>query len=436
MAQSSEGNVYQRLGEKIDGLPFRTPWNETFHSILKELYTSEEAEIVVKMPYTLSALDRIAKITKIEKTQLRNILEKLCNDGLVIDVWNEKDNQYYYMPWPFVPGIFEFTMMRKGDNLNTKEWAKLFHEYFDPLYTTNYSHKEQISAFRVIPIEETITPDKYIKFLDFENATSIIDNSRKLAIGLCSCRNEKYNIGKKECDAPLESCSFMGLGADYTIRNNLAREVSKSEMLDHFARAKELGLVFCSYNTGKRQAAICQCCKCCCNYLAGITRFGYTNSVITSNYISKINTEVCKGCGKCLEVCPVNAVSLISANDPKNKKRKTSIVNKEICIGCGVCALKCPTHSIDLIARDSKVIPPESIFEFTMLSSLERGTLQNQLFDNPESITHNFMRAFIGGFLRLSPVKKALMSDLFRSSFLNFMTMGAKLQGKGWMTEL
>lgn len=71
-----------------------------------------------------------------------------------------------------------------------------------------------------------------------------------------------------------------------------------------------------------------------------------------------------------------------------------------------------------------------------MLSSLERGNLQNQIFDNPQSITQEFMRTFIGGFLRLSPVKRALMSDLFRSSFLNFMKMGAKMQGKEWMTEL
>jgi hypothetical protein len=71
-----------------------------------------------------------------------------------------------------------------------------------------------------------------------------------------------------------------------------------------------------------------------------------------------------------------------------------------------------------------------------MLSSLDRGNLQNQIFDNPQSITQEIMRTFIGGFLRLSPVKRALMSDLLRSSFLNFMKIGAKIQGKGWMTEL
>jgi len=52
---------------------------------------------------------------------------------------------------------------------------------------------------------------------------------------------------------------------------------------------------------------------------------------------------------------------------------------------------------------------------------LERGTLQNQIFANPQSINEKFMRAFVGGFLRLPPIKKALLSDKLRSGFLNAM---------------
>jgi hypothetical protein len=42
----------------------------------------------------------------------------------------------------------------------------------------------------------------------------------------------------------------------------------------------------------------------------------------------------------------------------------------------------------------------------------------------------------MGAFLRLPMVKRALMSDALRSSFLQFMKIGAKAQGKGWITEL
>ena len=438
MAQAVKGDVYRSLGEKIDNLTARAPWNETFHNILKELYTPEEADVVVKMPYTLSSVERIAKVTKVEKARLSTILEKLCKKGLVMDMWNEKAKQYYYMPSPIVIGIFELTMMRRGDNLNAKEWARLFHEYMqgdDTFYAANSAHGEQISIMRVIPIEETIKTDEHIEFFDYEKASSLIENAQKFAIGFCSCRNEKYQMGEKDCDAPLDSCSVFDSCAEMLIRNNMAREVSKSEMQENFARSKELGLVLCSWNI-KKPFSMCHCCKCCCSYLGAVSKFGYMNFINTSNFISKIDESLCKGCGTCVDVCPVNAMSLISANDPKNKKKKKGRVNNETCVGCGVCALRCPTNAIEMINRGKRVIRPESLFEQAMLASLERGNLQNQIFDNPRSVTQKFMRPLIGGFLRLPRVKRALMSDTFRSSFLGFMKNGAKMQGKGWVTEL
>ena len=89
-----------------------------------------------------------------------------------------------------------------------------------------------------------------------------------------------------------------------------------------------------------------------------------------------------------------------------------------------------------MVRREKRTIPPETLFEATLLAALERGNLQNQLFDNPQSVTQEFMRTFVGAFLRLEPVKKALLSDMLRSSFLSFMKKGAALQGKGWITEL
>jgi Pyruvate/2-oxoacid:ferredoxin oxidoreductase delta subunit len=436
MVRMEEEKIYRKLGQKINNLTVKAPWNEILYTILKELYAPEEAELLVKMPYTFSTLDRIARTTGLEKIRVRTILEKLCNKGLVIDVWNEQNNQYHYMPSPLLIGIFEFTMMRTNGSPDKKEYARLFHEYLASFYKANFSQEEQTSILRVIPVEETIRPTESIEFLDYEKVTSIIEDSHRFGIGLCSCRNEKFHNGEKECDVPIENCSTFGYGADYTIRYHFAREVSKSEMVENFARSKELGLVFCVENTKRNPTVICHCCKCCCNYLAGLSKLGYLNSVVTSNYISKIDEELCKGCGKCVDLCPVNALSLVSANDPKHPKKKKARLDTEVCVGCGVCAAKCPTKTIDMVHRGKRIIHPETAFERIMLLSLERGNLQNQIFDNPQSITQEFMRTFIGGFLRLSPVKRALMSDLFRSSFLNFMKMGAKMQGKGWITEL
>ena len=325
MNQLPEEKTYRKLGKKIDNLTCRAPWNETFHSIVKELYTPEEADVVVRMPYTLSSIERISRVTKIEKARLTSILEKLCKKGLVTDLFNEQDGQYYYMPSPMAIGIFEFTMMRRGDDLNTREWARLFHEYFHTgaLYEPNYSHGEQISVVRVIPVEETVTPSDQVEFFDYEKASALIDNAQKFAIAFCACRNEKSHIGHKECDVPLETCSLFNQGAQWGIRNNMAREVSKDEMLDNFARSNELGLVFCAYNT-KNPFSVCHCCSCCCEALAGVSKFGFNNSITTSTFMAKVDEDLCTGCGTCVDVCPVNAKNLISANDPIHKKKKKS----------------------------------------------------------------------------------------------------------------
>ncbi len=43
-------DVYRKLGKKIDGLAVRVPWTDSFYEILKELYTTEEADLIVKIP--------------------------------------------------------------------------------------------------------------------------------------------------------------------------------------------------------------------------------------------------------------------------------------------------------------------------------------------------------------------------------------------------
>lgn len=119
MGHISGKDIYRRPGKKIDQLPTRAPWNASLYAILKALYTPEEADVIVRMPYGLSTLACIARITKYDRTLLDKSLPELCWKGLVLDILVK--GEYYYSPFPLVVGIFELTMMRTGVNLNTKE---------------------------------------------------------------------------------------------------------------------------------------------------------------------------------------------------------------------------------------------------------------------------------------------------------------------------
>ena len=77
--------IYRRLGDKIDNLTCRSPWNKALHAILSELYTTNEADVIVRMPYGLSNIARLQKVTKYESSQLQKILYELCSKGLIMD---------------------------------------------------------------------------------------------------------------------------------------------------------------------------------------------------------------------------------------------------------------------------------------------------------------------------------------------------------------
>src|SRR6266542_5453527 len=165
-------DIFRELGRKIDGLETRVPWNDKLHAILKELYTAEEADVVVKMPYGLSNIDQLARSTGHEKDKLKRILDSLTDKGLVMDLWTNEE--YHYVPSPMVVGIFEFTMMRMGPNVNSKEWAKLLHEYMevDPSFmAANFGKGEQLFNLRTMPHEEALPPSEFFEVLDYEKAS-------------------------------------------------------------------------------------------------------------------------------------------------------------------------------------------------------------------------------------------------------------------------
>lgn len=422
-------DIYGPLGEKIDSFSVRTPQTEAFHAMLRELYSPDEAELIVQMPFGLSTLGRISRITGRQADELRPILERLCDKGLVVDL--DLGGKYRYMPAPFVIGIFEFTMMRTDlSNEKLGRYARAFVDYLEDgeFFSSNFADGQQVSIARSLPHSEHL--GDHVEILDYEKVDHIIDEADYFSVSNCSCRHKKLHAGFDTCKVPLETCTSFGTAAKYLVRHNMGREISKSEMLDITQRSKELKLVFSVDNVRNQPSFLCHCCGCCCGILEGINKHGYANSIVSSTLVPKVEMDDCNGCQKCARACHISAISLIP--EPKKTTRKRMfqpVIDEDLCIGCGVCTLVCEPDALKMQTRKQNVIHPASTFERVILQCLERGTLQNQLFDEPEKLSHRAMRGIVGGFLRLSPVKKTLMSETMRSRFLAALAAGAAKTG-------
>lgn len=436
MGHSAAKDIFRRVGQKLDNLHVRCSWNDDLKALVKALFTEDEAEIFVRLPYVFSDLACIRKITKLPEKRLQKLLESLCGKGLVVDVWVK--DRYYYMPSPMLIGVFEFTMMRAGKDATPAEWGPLFYRllennnsYYDP----NMGAGQVMSPARIYLHDESVLSEEHTRILDYESATHIVDTSSKCAVGICSCRHEKLHAGAKKCDLPLETCASFGWAADYLIRRNMAHEVSKSQMKDNLALSREKGLVFCGDNVRRNVTFICQCCSCCCNLLLGVSRHGYPNTVVTSSFIARVDEAACTGCVKCDKACPVGAIEM-REKPTSAKPRKLAVVKEALCLGCGVCTMKCTKKAIRMEKRSERYIHPETTFERVLLQCLERGTLQNQIFDNPESLSQEFMRGFMKGFMKLVPTRQVETSKILRSSFLALGGLVISLKNKSWLKEL
>ena len=205
------------------------------------------------------------------------------------------------------------------------------------------------------------------------------------------------------------------------IRHGHARQIEKEECLDLLDKAYDNQLVQFGENVRESVNFICNCCGCCCEAMIAARKFAIFNPVHTTNFEPEISESSCNGCGKCVQVCPVEAMTLVSANDPKLPKKKVAKLEDERCLGCGVCVRSCSKNSIQLKSRPSRVITPLNGTHRAVLMAIERDKLQHLIFDNRVLWSHRAMAAVLGVILKLSPVKQLLANQQLRSRYLEML---------------
>jgi ferredoxin len=150
-------------------------------------------------------------------------------------------------------------------------------------------------------------------------------------------------------------------------------------------------------------------------------KFGNLHPVHTTNFLPAVDEGACNGCGKCASACPVEAMGIVSANDPHQPKRRKARVDENICLGCGVCVRACPDKALPLKSREKRVITPLNSVHRTVVMAIERGTFQHMLFDNRVLWNHRAMAAVLGVILKLPPIKQVMASHQVKSRFMEYL---------------
>lgn len=412
MGHLTTKDAYRNLEQRINWFTQGAPASETLYKILEVLFTEKEAKWVSMLPIRPFTLKRAASIWGTTEAKAEKLLDHLCEKGLLVDSSYEGVRRFV-MPPPMI-GFFEFALMRTRGDIDQKYLSELFHQYLnvEEDFIKELFIGMDTPMMRVMVQEPVLMTEQTNHILDYERATHIIEDAEVIGVGTCYCRHKNYHLGI-ECKqhAPMETClSFNNIARSLSQHGGYTRLISKEEAKDILQMAYEYNLVQIGENVRQDPAFMCNCCGCCCEALQAARKFGPMQPIATTNYISKIDLETCISCGKCAKVCPVLAISM---------KEKKPVVDESICLGCGVCARNCPKKAITLQRRPIQVITPVNSTHRFVVEAIEKGTLQNLIFDNQAFASHRAMAAVFGTILKLPPLKQALASRQFKSIYLD-----------------
>lgn len=414
MAHRTPRSSYQELSKRLNRYPQGAPPSRLLYQILAILFNAEEADLVAKLPIRPFTARQAAQIWKVSEEKASQQLHTLADRALLVDF--PSNGQMEYVLPPPMAGFFEFALMRIRGDIDQKLLSELYEQYItveeDFIKDLFLNGKTQLG--RVFVQEDGLGGEHSLHVLDYEKASEVIKTASDIGVGLCYCRHKRQHLGLA-CDAEMDICLTFNTVASSLIRHDHARRIDQVEGMELLHKAVEQNLAQFGENVQKGVNFICNCCPCCCEAMLAAQRFGHLHPVHTSNFIAEVNDN-CNGCGRCLSTCPVRIISL-AAEQPDGTGRKRAVIDLDLCLGCGVCCRNCPRNGLTMQPRPKRVITPVSSTHKSVMMAIERGKLQNLLFDNQVLWSHRALAAVLGVILKLPPVKRVLASEQLGSRY-------------------
>ncbi len=420
MAHHTIKSSYSALSDRLNRFPQGAPPSDLLFSILKILFSEREAELVSTLPIKPFTAKQASRIWKMDLAKTQNALDILASRALLVDM--QQNGEVVYVLPPPMAGFFEFSLMRVRHDIDQKTLSELFYEYMnvEEDFIRELFTEGETQLGRTFVHEPALMAENALHVLDYERATEVIKTATHIGVGTCYCRHKMMHMDRA-CDAPQEICMTFNNAAASLVRHGHAHQIDAAECLDLLNQAYENNLVQFGENVKQKVNFICNCCGCCCEAMIAARRFAILNPVHTTNFLPEIDEENCNGCGKCVNVCPVEAMTLVSANNPAKPKMKKAKLDEDICLGCGICVRTCTKESIHLKSRPSRVITPLNSAHKTIMMAIERNKLQNLIFDNQVLWSHRALAGVVGTILRLPPIKQVLANQQVKSRYLETM---------------
>ncbi len=321
--------------------------------ILRANFTPGEAEVALALPTRVAPLqpatvDEIGSRVNLPREELVAILEELSQRGLLFSGKTQTGEKGYALQQ--MGFGFPQTFFWKGEETpHAKTMAGLMAKYFTRQMRREAYASAETKPFRYIPVNQSIERDLQAVY-PYDSMAQVIERAKAIAVAHCPCRVSARLLGKG-CDHPVEVCLKFDDMAQYLIETGLGREITKEEALEIIKKSEEAGLVHFVDNALGDIKHNCNCCGCVCWNVGTIRKRKMPRDVLMATYFMReTDEELCSGCGDCVEVCPVDAVTI---------EDNIALVDKDWCIGCGVCVVQCSTSAAKLESRSDVLPPPD-----------------------------------------------------------------------------
>jgi ferredoxin len=363
-----DAEVYERLAQHLSAVGMGYPYREELVEILRTNFSPEEAEAALLLPTGGTPLEtvtagEVAARARRPPEEVRGTLERLAERGLIYsgrDARGELGYALHQIGYGFPQSFF----WKGEDTPHVREMSRLVLKYFNRERTAQTFAGSPTKPYRYVPVGESLEPELQA-VLPQHAMEAVLDGAHAFALAHCPCRMHLQLLGKP-CAHPTELCLKFDELADYVVERGLARRITREEAREVVRRSAEAGLVHFVDNARGGVKHNCNCCGCACWNVGSIRRRKIPRDALMATYfLRRTRDDRCVGCGRCAEVCPVEAITMEDGS-PR--------IDEAWCIGCGVCDRACDDDAVELFVRSDR--DPTLPEDFLALHRRIRGELE------------------------------------------------------------